>query len=293
MSDEQPYFFHRHPDEGPPRGVRVRRLPAAPLEEWATRLRFQGEQADDPWTIDEGLHQRLMAQLSEHVHGLRGVGLVESAVDTGGADVPRDLAEAWELWADATYAPDLRGDEHSLRVLTDDDEIESAYVLVDAAVVRSRPERFAYLLHTAAELPGGTGPAGFLPEAQPDIVVRSGAGPGAVFIADFSVSSSSGVDDAGFHRLDGVRLPELLGDPELLERSELGFEWIPVALAGTLPTARAARVARVDCAEHDVEESSAGEVVVFDDLWAGAHPDLAASMLWTAYSWDPLGDPQD
>ena len=165
-------------------------------------------------------------------------------------------------------------------MLTDDDETESVYVLVEAALVRARPERFAYLLHAAAELPGGSDSAGFAPEAEPSIIIHAGDGPGAIFIADFSVDSSANVDESGFYRLDGVRLPDLLADPTVLKRTGL-FDELLDELDGTPLAAPRAHVARVDLA---------GEIVLFDDLWAGAHPDLAASMLWTAYSWDPLGD---
>jgi hypothetical protein len=291
MPDDRPYVFHRHPDEGPPRDVRVGRLPATSLAEWATRLRFPAEDADDPWTIDDELHQRLLAELGGHVHGVTGIGLAAApGARTEGLRVPRDLADAWERWGDVAYEIGFRSDGHSLRVYTDDDELESVYLLVDAAVVRSRPERFSYLLHTAAELPGGSGPTGFVPEPELTGATGAGAGPGAVFVANFSVDSSSGIDEAGFDRIDGVRLPELLADPAPLQ--EHGLEWVPDALADALPAARAARVARVNCAEHDADEYAfAGEIVLFDDLWAGAHPDLAASVLWTAHSWDPLGDP--
>ncbi|MFI6026500.1 hypothetical protein [Amycolatopsis magusensis] len=74
---------------------------------------------------------------------------------------------------DADY---IRLDEHSLRVRTDDDEVELAYYFLDDEVVATAPHRLAYLVHESWPLPDQVGrPQPFVPEVAVTLAAPVGA----------------------------------------------------------------------------------------------------------------------
>ncbi|WP_067708622.1 hypothetical protein [Actinoplanes awajinensis] len=140
------YFVYRSHYEGP-LGKLVRRLPDATVLGWFRR----GWDCDDPraWIVGE---------LGAPVYGLSSI--FEAARQH---QLPRPettdqlrtlLHEHLYVEGDRDY---IRLDEHSLRVRTDDDEVELAYFFLDDVIVAGRPERLAYLVHEKWPLPDGPG----------------------------------------------------------------------------------------------------------------------------------------
>ncbi|TDC86111.1 hypothetical protein E1193_00080 [Micromonospora sp. KC606] len=69
----------------------------------------------------------------------------------------------------------IRLDEHSLRVRTDDDEVELAYFFLDDHIVAAAPQRLTYLLHPSWPLPEETDHrAAFAVEAPVNVVTEPG-----------------------------------------------------------------------------------------------------------------------
>ncbi|GAA2702006.1 hypothetical protein [Actinoplanes palleronii] len=140
------YFVYRSHYEGP-LGKLVRRLPDATVLGWFRR----GWDCAGPraWVVGE---------LGVHVYGLSSI--FEAARRH---QLPRPettdqlrtlLHEHLYVEGDRDY---IRLDEHSLRVRTDDDEVELAYFFLDDVIVAERPERLAYLVHEKWPLPDGPG----------------------------------------------------------------------------------------------------------------------------------------
>ncbi|WP_433223860.1 hypothetical protein ACQP00_14990 [Dactylosporangium sp. CS-047395] len=216
----------------------------------------------------------------------------------------------------------IRLDEHSLRVRTDDDEVELAYFFLDDEVLAAHPERLAYVVHEGP-LPADSG-AG---EGEPSTF--------AVFLTYYDGSSLEATPPFVF---PGVSLPEL---PAHLRAAEPDSDvWPPelmVLQALTAPGDETVRPALERCnrwpgfninADPWPEDTTdawavlagaefesgrnpelsvlqAGEHLaqlamhcddffgfqqwyLFDTDWAAAHPDLASSLLRYATHWDPL-----
>ncbi len=92
---------------------------------------------------------------------------------------PRTHAELRRMLKEHLYVErTLRVDRHSVRVLTDDDEVELAYFFVDDHVVASEPDRWAYLLHGDWELPLNAHSAreAFMPPGPVDVITSAPPG---------------------------------------------------------------------------------------------------------------------
>ncbi|MFC4059093.1 hypothetical protein ACFOWE_12350 [Planomonospora corallina] len=196
------HFVYRSHYEGP-LGKHVRRLPDATVLDWFRRAwsTVAGGAAPDvgAW---------LEAELGVGVYGLSSIFEAARGHRLPAPESWRELAGL--LREHLYYEGEVRTDEHSVRVRTDDDEVELCYFFFDDALVELCPDRVAYLLHGAWPLPDDTGSGGARPGGG-----GSGGGPGG--------ESGDGVTHAvllTFHdgegicrrppfSFPGVRLPEL------------------------------------------------------------------------------------
>jgi hypothetical protein len=193
------YFVYRSHYEGQ-LSKQVRQLPDETVLAWFRR----GWACEDPETWVE-------TELGGDVYGLDSI--FETAQEE---DLPRPkttgelralLHEHLYVEGDEDY---IRLDDHSLRVRTDDDEVELAYFFLDDDVVAAAPERLAYLLHESWPLPDQVSqPRPFAPEVP--VTVATPAGPGeattyAVFLTFYDGESLARLQPLAF---PGVSLPAL------------------------------------------------------------------------------------
>ncbi|WP_344970846.1 hypothetical protein [Streptosporangium fragile] len=139
------YFVYRTHYEGP-LGKRIRRLPDATVLGWFRRA--WAAVVDD---VLEDADAWIEAELGGGVYGLAS--FFERVRDRR---IP--APESWEglrdLLREHLYVEGgLRVDAHSVRVRTDDDEVELPYFFFDDALAAAYPDRVAYLLHEAWPLP--------------------------------------------------------------------------------------------------------------------------------------------
>jgi hypothetical protein len=193
------YFVYRSHYEGP-LSKRVHQLPDETVLAWFRR----GWTCEDPETWVE-------AQLGGDVYGLDSI--FEAAQEK---DLPRPettgelralLHEHLYVEGDENY---IRLDDHSLRVRTDDDEVELAYFFLDGDVVAAAPDRLAYLLHESWRLPDQVSqPRPFAAEVPVTVVTPAGTGETttyAVFLTFYDGESLARAQPLAF---PGVGLPEL------------------------------------------------------------------------------------
>jgi hypothetical protein len=103
---------------------------------------------------------------------------------------------------------DLRLDARSLRVLTDDDEVNLAYFFFDDA---ADPDRVAYLLQPDFPLPHGAArAASFVSPVAGRPLGPAGQGPGRTWAVLLTFYDSDSFPDEAPGYFEGVRLPELL-----------------------------------------------------------------------------------
>lgn len=182
-------FVYRTHYEGP-LSKRVRRLPDASVLAWfqrGWRAAADGRHDIDAW---------IEAELGGAVYGLATV--FTYARDSG-APPPASWRELGDvLRAHLYYESDLRVDAHSVRVHTDDDEVELPYFFFDDTLAAARPDRVAYLLHDGWPLPETA--------AGPDAPAGAGAATHAVLLTFYDSDSICWQPPFTF---PGVRLPGL------------------------------------------------------------------------------------
>jgi hypothetical protein len=305
-------FVYRSHYEGPLSKL-VRRLPDATVLDWFRRH----------WDSDEP-RDWIEHELGADVYGLYSI--FEEARDQ---HLPRPestdqlrtlLHEHLYVEGDADY---IRLDEHSLRVRTDDDEVELAYFFLDDQAVAAGPDRLAYLLHDSWPLP--------------DDVEKEPPGPPTTYAVFLTYYDGASLECAEPVTFPGLELAELAGHlpgavapdwpPELrtlaalvapgekslvpaLRRANLwpGFNlgadgpWPadhPAAMATisepVFPSGRRPDASRIQVgghlaqmAMHCDETFGFQQWYLFDSLWVAAHPALAASLIHYAADWDPL-----
>ncbi|BCJ39903.1 hypothetical protein GCM10010168_27620 [Actinoplanes ianthinogenes] len=178
------HFVYRSHYAGPLSKL-VRRLPDATVLDWFRRHWGRAEPRN--WIANE---------LGADVYGLSSI--FEAAREhrlppPESTDQLRTLLhEHLYVEGDADY---IRLDEHSLRVRTDDDEVELAYFFLDDRVVAAAPDRLAYLLHESWPLPED---AEKDPPGEPATY--------ATFLTYYDGASLDGADQVTF---PGIELAEL------------------------------------------------------------------------------------
>lgn len=151
------YFVYRSVYEGPS-GRLVRHFPDATVLDWFRRV-WDDAASQDAYTW-------VQRELGANVYGLHTI------FETG-LPAPRTHNELRRLLKEHLYVEGrLRVDRHSVRVLTDDDEVELAYFFVDDHVVADEPDRWTYLVHESWDLPADASPSvrTFTPPVPVDVV---------------------------------------------------------------------------------------------------------------------------
>ncbi|MEU5695459.1 hypothetical protein [Actinosynnema sp. NPDC020468] len=207
-------FVYRSHYEGP-LGKRVVTLPDDSVLAWFRR----GWTAGEDWPSTE---------LGGDVYGL---GSVFRAVLSHDLPVPGSVGELRAVLHEHLYVEgdedDIRLDDHSLRVRTDDDEVELAYYFLDDHVIAEEPSRLAYLLHESWPLPHTAGGAtSFTPDVP--VLPATGSGGGtsttyALFLTFYDGDSLGTTPPLSF---PGVDLPNLAAH---LTSTTLDEDW-PVEL---------------------------------------------------------------
>jgi hypothetical protein len=108
----------------------------------------------------------------------------------------------------------IRLGEHSLRVRTDDDEVDLAYYFVDDEAVAASPDRLAFLLHDTWPLPvGAAGPDAVFSHGAPVRTLRlAPSGPESVFSVRLCwdlPGNATNLDLPGALAFPGLTLPDL------------------------------------------------------------------------------------
>ncbi|BCY12026.1 hypothetical protein [Actinoplanes sp. L3-i22] len=140
------YFVYRSHYDGPLSKL-VRRLPDAGVLDWFRRN----------WTRDDP-RGWLPEELGADVYGLA---TIFEAARKHALPRPESTDQLRTMLHEHLYvegdADFIRLDEHSLRVRTDDDEVELAYYFFDEETLARHPSRLAYLVHEAWPLPDEPG----------------------------------------------------------------------------------------------------------------------------------------
>lgn len=169
------YFVYRSHYEGPLSKL-VRRLPDETVLAWFQRGWASGSET---WVEDE---------LGVDVYGLDSIFSKVRELDL---PRPETTAQLRTLLHEHLYVEGgsdfIRLDEHSLRVRTDDDEVELAYFFFEDDVVAAAPDRLAYLLHEDWPLPDHTAPPG---PFAPDVVVTPVGPSGEGEVSTYAVFST-------------------------------------------------------------------------------------------------------
>lgn len=192
------YLVVRAPQAGP-LGKRVVELDAPSVLGWFQRA----------W--GESLRTDPGAYVRQTLGSVYGLSSVFQAAREHRLPPPQTFEELAALLRTWLYTEgEVRVEDGSVRVLTDDDEVSIAYAFVDAETAQARPERFRYLLHSPWALPDGASDGPWSPPEIPTVSLSPGTGAGetcAVLLnfTDWGLS----VHPARTFRFPGVRLPDL------------------------------------------------------------------------------------
>ncbi|MEU4164623.1 hypothetical protein [Actinoplanes sp. NPDC026670] len=142
------WFVYRSPYHGV-LGKHVRRLPDASVLDWFRRGWAEAAPDPDAW---------IQAELGADVYGLH---TIFDEVDCQSLPKPSSMAELRRHLKKHLYVEGkVTVDDHSVRALTDDDEVPLAYYFLDDVLVTDRPGRLAYPVHGDWPLPATTGDPG-------------------------------------------------------------------------------------------------------------------------------------
>ncbi|MER5427244.1 hypothetical protein [Streptosporangium roseum] len=210
-------FVYRSHYEGP-FGKRVRHLPDATVLDWFRRgwVAVVEEGHDtDTWIV---------AELGGPVYGF---GTIFDAARRDGLAAPGTWQELRDLLQRHLYVEgEVQADGLSVRVLTDDDEVELAYFFLDDSLVKTRADRLAYLVHDGWPLPetigGATGP--FTPPVPvEELAPARPGGEGVTYAVLLTFCDSESIGWLVPRSFPGVRLPELAA--HLRELEPRGGDW--------------------------------------------------------------------
>lgn len=195
------WFVYRSHYEGP-LSKRIRRIEAPSVVDWFREKLTEARRAETPRDIAN-------ADLGGYVYGF---GTVFEAVKEHDLRPPRTTEALEKILREHLYVEggeeNVLIDDHSLRVRTDDDEVELAYFFFDDEVARQHPERVAWLLHDEPRLPDGGALRVYEPPLELEQLLPAGTGEGctyAVFLTHYDGATLPGQAFA----IPGVRLPEL------------------------------------------------------------------------------------
>ncbi len=206
-------FVYRSHRDGP-LSKRVVHLPHASLLDW-----FREGWVTDPRSF-------VRESLRGSVYGLSSV--FERAQEHG-LPVPTTRAALMAHLYEHLYVEgEILHDDHTLRVMTDDDAVRLAYFFFDAHTVAEHADALAYLLHEEWPLPAGGENATFTPGIDLPVVRPAGDGEGATYVVLGTFYDSNSMPGGSFV-LPGVRLPGLCEHlrhvmPEPMPPTHWGYE---------------------------------------------------------------------
>jgi hypothetical protein len=337
---------------------RVVRLPDPSIVDWFAR--HMADAMSD--RNDDERDDALWNELGGYVYGLASI---FSAAKKHRFELPSTMSQLRTLLHRHLYVEggdeNIAVDEHSVRVLTDNDEVQLAYFFFEADALTKHPDRLAWLLHDEPRLPATAGEsseqlAAELTAGLPSFTPKA-LGAGATYACLFTFYDGESLPGK-VGVFEGVRLPQLAEhlrevrpDTTVATWSKEYLETWPLELrvlramiephdtvlapalerlqrlplsyfgsetnntrtgVGPYVTARAefeklagARGVDTDASQSIIDEhphallfamhasSSFGhqQWILFDDLWAAAHVDLARSLLRYGTRWDPLEEP--
>lgn len=192
------WFVYRSHYEGP-LSRRIRRLEDPSILAWFTRLMTDARTADKP---DE-LYEK---EVGGYVYGL---GTIFEAVQEHSLKAPRDLEHLNKLLKKHLYVEgEFRLDEHTLRVVTDDDEVGLAYFFFDDEAAKANPDRVAWLLHDELHLPDGEADGPYAPPFKFEEILPKGDGEGTTYLCFYTFYDGDSLP-GNVVTIPGVRLPDL------------------------------------------------------------------------------------
>lgn len=195
------WFVYRTHYEGP-LSKRVKKLNAPSVLAWFQKAIKNGGKGAEK-------------ELGGHVYGFDS--LFEEA-----HDVPKSVAALRDLLEEDLYSEgDIRVDAHSVRVSTDDDEVELAYFFLDADAAKKK-DRVAWLLHDSPKLPTKIGKGKYKPPFAIDALTKT-KGHGATYVCILTFADSESLPGSA-HAFQGVRLPDLAAHMRSANAKEWPFE---------------------------------------------------------------------
>lgn len=203
------YLVYRSHYKGPlSKSITV--LPAETILEWFQWAWTAAKNADDPRDfIDD--------HLGVYLYGFSSLFEAAKEEDLPVPQSTEELLDALQKHLYVEGGPEyIRLDEHTLRVRTDDDEVELAYYFFDQAYASAHPDRVAYLLHDDPRLPDGAAIASEIeisPFSSP--VPLKALGPkadseGQVYACLFTFYDGESLIPPGPFVFEGLRLPDFM-----------------------------------------------------------------------------------
>lgn len=213
------YFVYRSHYEGP-LSRRVRELSDRTVLAWFQRS----------WACEDP-EAWLTAELGGDVYGLSSI---FKAARQKHLPRPQTTDELRALLHEHLYVEGdedyIRLDEHSLRVRTDDDEVELAYFFLDDEVVAAAPGRLAYLLHESWPLPDQVSqPSPFTPDVPVTVATLGAAGEATTYAIFLTFYDSESMAHSQPLAIPGVDLPALASHLRTADMA-LGDDWPPELL---------------------------------------------------------------
>lgn len=348
MSKPGIWFVYRSHYEGP-LSRHIKRLDDPSVLAWFGRLMRDAREAKEP-------HDIYQKELGCSVYGL---GTIFEAAKENSLKAPQNTEHLQRLLKKHLYVEgEFKLDDHSLRVLTDDDEVGLAYFFFDDEIAKAHPDRVAWLLHDEPRLPDGEGDGSFAPPYKFEEVLPKGEGEGTTYACLLTFCDGDSIPGSAY-TIPGVRLPDLAAHLRNVlptkKQAKWSKEWLetwPIELrllrAMIEPGQISIAPALSRCASYPIRAVASGtnhshlgvgahanargefekvqgafevdfeptkavihvgkhaalfcphtssffgheQWVLFDDLWASAHPELATSILRYGSDWDPFDDPK-
>lgn len=195
------WFVYRSHYEGP-LSKRLRRLDAPSVLAWFQERFADARGAAAPRDVGE-------AELGGYVYGF---GTLFEAVKEHRLPTPKTMAGLDKQLRKHLYveggSDHIRVNDHTLRVATDDDEVDLAYFFFDDDAARQHPDRVAWLLHDEPRLPEGDAEGPFEPPFAPAPILPRGDGEGATYACLLTLCDNPSIPGTAAV-IPGVRLPEL------------------------------------------------------------------------------------
>jgi hypothetical protein len=286
------WFVYRSHYEGP-LSRRVCRIDAPSILAW-----FQEKIADARSSATP--REVARADLGGHVYGFDS--LLAAAKEHKLA-APKSTAGLRAMLHKHLYVEggpeNIRLDDHTLRVLTDDDEVQLAYYFFDDEAVREHQETIAWLLEEDPAIVDGDEDGGYQPSVAVAPIEPAGRGEGATYACLFTFYDGESLPGTAVE-IRGVRLPDLAAHLRAVvpaaRPQSWSAEWLdtwPLELrllrAALAPEDRTLAAALRRCAAYPLD--AVGSRGNHSKLGLGPHPDTWNEFAEAAEERTHRGDP--